>query len=299
MIAGELSQRAETLKNQRVPYVVATVTRARPPTSAKPGDCALVLADGRIEGFVGGMCAEPSVRLHGLRALEHGEPVVLHIAGDDAQALEDSGTVTVANPCSSGGSVEIFLEPRFPPARIVAVGQTPTAAYLRKLSQALGYEIDTDLVPGSDCAAFVVASHGGEELEPLRGALEAGVSYVGLVASRARGDQLRRELRRAGLGDAKIERLHTPAGLAIGARTPQEIALSILAEVVATSRLEGVGATSLQARHAEAIDPVCGMTVAATESALQVDYQGQSVYFCGERCLSAFEHDPARYDAPR
>ena len=115
MITGNLARRARDLSERREPYVSAVVVRAQKPTSVRPGDAALVLADGRIEGFVGGACAESSLRLHAARVLETGEPLLLRIlpgGSEDEQAAE--GAIVVHNPCLSGGALEIFLEPVLP-----------------------------------------------------------------------------------------------------------------------------------------------------------------------------------------
>jgi xanthine dehydrogenase accessory factor len=204
------------------PFVRATVVRAQRPSSVKAGDTAVVLPDGTIDGFVGGACSEESVRLHALRVLETGEPLVLRILPGDGEAPAEEGAVTVSNPCLSGGALEIFLEPHLPAPRMTVVGDTPVARALASLAEQLGYE-----VVGDADAAVVVASHGHDEEEALSRALRAGVPYVGLVASRRRGAAVL-----SSLDEADRERVHTPAGLDIGARTPVEIALSILAEIV-------------------------------------------------------------------
>src|SRR3954447_22029804 len=126
MIAARLSRRADELRAARTPFVVATVVRAQRPTSVHTGDAALVLADGTIEGFVGGACAEQSVRLHALRALETHEGMLLRILPDDTpESAAAEGAVNVSNPCLSGGALEIFLEPRVPAPRVAIVGDTP------------------------------------------------------------------------------------------------------------------------------------------------------------------------------
>jgi xanthine dehydrogenase accessory factor len=237
MMTDRLAWRAEALADERVPFVQATVVRARRPASVRPGATALVLADGHIEGFVGGACAEESVRLHALRALETGEALLLRIEPGNGDADAIDGAVTVHNPCVSGGGLEIFLEPHLPPARVHVVGDTPVAFALAELGRDLGYDVAPsaggELELGGDDAAVVVASHGRDEEHALVTALEAGIPYVGLVASRARGESVKDAL---DVRDEDRARLHTPAGLDIGARTPEEIALSILAEIVAMRR---------------------------------------------------------------
>jgi xanthine dehydrogenase accessory factor len=236
MIAPALSRRADELRAVRAPFVVATVVRAQRPTSVHAGDTALVLADGTIEGFVGGACAEQSVRLHALRALETGEGLLLRILPGDDDAPAAEGAVTVQNPCLSGGSLEIFLEPMLVAPRVLVIGETPIAHALVRL----GEELDLDMVaaPGDEVEpiesdlALVVAAHGRDELRALRTALEARVPYVGLVASRVRGAAVVEELRAEGVDLERLATLETPAGLDIGARTPSEIALSIFARIV-------------------------------------------------------------------
>src|SRR6266513_3632671 len=198
MIKDALANRVQRLAQERTPFVVATVVRARHPTSVRPGDSALVLADGTIKGFVGGVCAESSVRLYSLRALETGEAVLLRVVPGDAQAEGEDGiegAVVEHNPCLSGGSLEIFLEPQLPAARIAILGTAPIAGALARVAAAAGYDVATgsgELV--EDAAAVVVASHGAGEEHLLAAALRAGVPYVALVASARRGQAVRESL---------------------------------------------------------------------------------------------------------
>jgi xanthine dehydrogenase accessory factor len=237
MIGEGLANRFAALEHERVAFVQATVVRAGRPASVRAGATALVLGDGTIEGFVGGHCAEPSVRLHALRALETGEALLLRIEPGDGAGAAVEGAVTEHNPCLSGGALEIFLEPHLPPPRLHVVGETPIALALAHLGRSLGYDVaahsDGAVEPSSDDAAVIVASHGRDEDRALATALDAGVPYVGLVASRKRGQAVVADL---DVSDDDRARVHTPAGLDIGARTPEEIALSILAEIVATRR---------------------------------------------------------------
>lgn len=236
-----MSERAQQLRRARMPFVHATVVRAQQPTSSHPGDEAILLSDGTIEGFVGGHCAQNSVRKAALGALQAGESVLLRVLPDgDVHFPEAPGACVVVNPCLSGGALEIFLDPQVPPPLVRICGATPIAEALAALTAALGYEVqrdgDADL---AQATAVVVATHGGPEAQLIRAALDAGVGYVGLVASKVRGGAILDALM---LTDADRRRVHTPVGLPIGARTPAEIAVSILAQVVRAIRLGGLTA---------------------------------------------------------
>jgi xanthine dehydrogenase accessory factor len=290
MMPAAMSRRARQLADQGESFVTATVVRAQSPTSVVAGNVALVLGDGTIEGFVGGACAEHSVRAYSLNALQDGEAVLLKILpfGDESigpegrEVATEEGSVTVQNPCLSGGAIEIFLEPVLPAPRVLVVGDTPIAGALRRLAPELGLEA-VGGEPRQGDLALVVAAHGRDELHALRAALEAGLPYVGLVASKKRGDGVLGELRGDGVAPELLERIDVPAGLDIGARTPAEIALAILARVVEVRR----GAS--RAAAATAVDPVCGMTVAAAPGTLSLEHDGETVYFCCEGCKAEFE----------
>lgn len=313
-----VADRAAELTRMRVPYVHARVVLAERPTSANPGDEALVLPDGSMEGFVGGDCAESTVRAQSLALLDSGESLLLRITPEPEEA--PAGVLSVHNPCLSGGTLEIFLEPRRPAPLVVVAGETPIARALLVIGRALGYELvrhSASLPP--DVAAVIVASHGRDESELLGAAVRAEVPYIGLVASPKRGaavvasldldDQPVTALPMPGTSLASPGRsaIHTPAGLDIGARTPEEIALSILADIVArrprpTGRSavldSAAGVVGLDApAAADATDPVCAMAVAAMDSSLHLDHDGTRYYFCGSGCLRAFAADPAAFNA--
>lgn len=281
MIRQDLSGRATSLRSSRQPFVHARVVWAERPTSAKPGDEAIVLADGTVEGFVGGECAEATVVGQSLSVLNTGQPLLLRIT--PRPEPEQEGKLVVHNPCLSGGTLEIFLEPSLPAPMVQVVGDSPIALALLTLGQPLGYT----MLPWSgaieaDAAAVVVASHGKDEEKPLVTALEAGVPYVGLVASKRRGAAVVSALPVS--AELKV-RVHSPAGLDIGAATAEEVALSILAEIVAGQPRRAREGHPLVADVCTAIDPVCGMSVAVTPDALHLG----DVYFCGPGCLKTFQ----------
>lgn len=279
-----IGERAQQLVAARTPFVHARVVRAQPPTSAYPGDEAILLADGTIEGFVGGQCAQNSVRKAALGALQAGESVLLRVLPDgDVHFPEAPGACVVVNPCLSGGSLEIFLTPRLPAPLIRVYGATPIGDALIQLCGVLGYDArrDTDL---SDTAAVVIASHGGPEAEIIRAALDHGVGYIGLVASKVRGASILSTLE---LSDAERARVHTPVGLPIGAKTPAEIAVSIAAELVASIR-GGLRVPPVGGGTADAVDPVCGMTVTIGAATEHLTLAGAEYWFCGPGCRAAF-----------
>jgi xanthine dehydrogenase accessory factor len=233
------------LERARVPFVEATVVRCASPTSARPGDRAVVLGDGTIDGFVGGSCADATVRLQALRVLETGEPVLLRILpGEEDGPSDEEGAVVVANPCLSGGALELFLEPHLPAPRVAVTGESPIARAFVDLAARAGFDARLGAVAEAGDFGAVVASLGHGDEDAVRRALEAGCEYVGLVASHKRGAGVLEELRAAGVPDDALARVKTPAGLDLGARTHAEIAVAILAEVVAARRAPAVAALS-------------------------------------------------------
>jgi xanthine dehydrogenase accessory factor len=297
---------ADRLRADRRPFVSATVVRAERPTSAKAGDTAVVLDDGTIVGFVGGECAQASVQTQALAALAARTPVLLTISPDaDGPGTEPvtphEGAIVVHNPCLSGGTLEIFLEPAVPPLLVVVFGDAPIARSVRELAAWMGYDarVGESVAPAQVGAAgaVVVAMHGGDEAAALRAALDTGVPYVGLVASRRRGQAV---LDALDLTADERSRVRSPAGLDIGSHSPEEVALSIMAEVVSRQPTaaappadgpvpgSGPGPTVV-------VDPVCGMEVVPTEHTRHADHDGVRFWFCGSGCEQAFLAAPETF----
>jgi xanthine dehydrogenase accessory factor len=321
MIPERLARRGDELARGGEPFVTATVVRVQHPTSVSPGSAALVRSDGTIEGFVGGVCAQHSVRLYSLEAIETGEPLLLRIMPDPDELNPDEapidsghelsreeGAVTVRNPCLSGGAIEVFLEPTMPAPRLLAAGDSPIVAALARLGPEVGFEVVVSdgrrdpLTPAVGDFALIVAAHGRDELSILRSGVELGLPYVGLVASAKRGSSVLEELRGEGVGEELIASIDTPAGLEIGARDPGEVALAILAQIIQLRRRDGLdlAARSGPAAGAQAlrgpltaVDPICGMTVVVVEDTPSAQLDGETIYFCCEGCRRAFEQQQA------
>jgi xanthine dehydrogenase accessory factor len=283
-----MTARATELLAERVPFVHATVVRAQSPTSARAGDDAIILSDGTIEGFVGGQCAEQSVRTAALDALGRGESLLLRVLPGGGEGFPElPGAKVVLNPCLSGGALEVFLEPMVPPPVLYIVGETPICDAVAALAESLGFvfaavrTLECNQPEGA--VAVIVASHGRGEPESIRAALDADVRFVGLVASRRRGEAV---LGAMDLTKEERDRVHTPVGLDIGARTAAEVALSIMASVVRAMRTEGLVAPSAPARPppAQVVDPVCGMTVVVGPDTPHRTIDGVEHWYCSTGC---------------
>ena len=283
-----ISERTGQLVRARTPFVHATVVRAQQPTSAHAGDEAIVLPDGTIEGFVGGQCAQNSVRQATRCALQTGESVLLRVLPDGETHFPDApGASVVVNPCLSGGALEIFLAPWLPSPLVGIVGATPIADKLAEVCAVVGFEVRRDDADGlAGLTAVVIASHGGPEAQAIRSALDAGLGYIGLVASRIRGAAVLSELT---LSEPERARVHTPVGLDIRAKTPAEIAVSIVADLIRGIRVGGLRVVTTQpAPSATAVDPVCGMTVTIGPDTEHLRLDGDDYWFCSPGCHASF-----------
>lgn len=290
---SRLAARVAELVSEGIPFVQATVVRAQCPTSARPGDSAVVLADGSIEGFVGGLCAEGSVRVAALPLLDQAEPLLLRILPDDSGSFPDAdGAMTVVNPCLSGGAIEVFLEPKLPAPRIALVGSTPIADALAHFGEPLGFAMvrgdgaAAGVPAAAGCTAMLISSHGRNEEQAIRSALDAGVEFIGLVASAKRGAAVLASL---DLTPAESKLVRSPVGIDIGAKTAEEIALSILAELVRALRAEGLRpAASDLVLPESAIDPVCGMAVVVAPDTAHARVNGADYWFCNPGCRARY-----------
>lgn len=243
----ELSNISDDLRASQKPFVLATVVRVTGSTSSNPGAKALLDQEGTIlHGWLGGGCTRGAVMRIAKEALAEGTPKLISIAPEDqleaigvqSGDLKD-GVKFARNGCPSGGSIDIFVEPVLPRPELVIFGASPVARALYKLAPILSWSVregDTKAAEISNQTAFLIATQGQGDLDALRKALSASADYIAFVGSTRKFASLRAKLTKEGIAEKALESVQAPAGLDIGAQTPEEIALSILAELIQNRR---------------------------------------------------------------
>jgi xanthine dehydrogenase accessory factor len=298
-VHGLTFERIAVLAASGEPFALATVTWRRGPSSGKGGSKAAVHPDGRVEGWLGGACAEPSVVLAALEALQDGGSRLLVLGEDDSRP----GVTVVPMACSSEGAMEVFVEAVLPVPDVWVVGRSPAVRTLEALAEALGWrvrvvDVDLDLSAVGPRSMVVVATQGHYDEPALEAALGTPAAYVGLVASGKRASAVRTQLREQGVDERALTRLRAPAGLDLGATTHEEIAVAILAELVAL-RASRSGAPAVEVtRPQTAVDPVCGMTVDVERARFVSVHEGRTVFFCAAGCKRAYDADPTAFAVP-
>jgi xanthine dehydrogenase accessory factor len=350
----EYFRTAHELMRAGRPFATATVVRAERPTSGKPGDRALITADGTLVGWIGGSCAQPTVIREALAAIAEDRSRLIRLSPEPGVRPVPEGIAEVPLTCFSGGTLDIFIEPHHPRPRLLLVGSLPVAQALAHLGHAMNYHViavdptESDAMAHADevvrsleeivtritpLTFVVIATHGEFDEPALTKVLATDAPYVGLVASRKRGEAVLDALAAEGVARETLARVRYPAGLDIHARRGDEIALGIMAEIVKTrrslERLAGTGdrasdiaaATShtaprpgaparplavLRTPQVEtqdaaastpgtATDPVCGMSV-RIEGALHThEFEGRTFYFCCGGCRARFAKDPHKF----
>ncbi len=317
LFASELVKREE-------PFVLATVVRREAPSSARVGDTALITQSGVFHGWVGGSCTHPTVVREALRALEDRLPRLIALS-PSPDADRRPGITALPMTCHSGGSVDIYIEPVLPAPRLVVFGASPVAQALVRLGTALGYAVDA-VDPDADRARFpeadrvftqgdaaplrpksgapgawlgaVVATMGQWDEDGVRAAVALEPAYLGVVASRTRFAEIRDALLAGGSSADALGRILNPAGVDIGAHLPEEIALSVLAQIVQLRNAEQTPApppTKTSPPAEEAVDPICGMTVVVATARHTAEFGGRTFYFCCGGCREKFLREPQRY----
>jgi xanthine dehydrogenase accessory factor len=329
----DLLQLAASLARAGDVFALATVVRREPASSAQVGNMALITERGEFHGWLGGSCIQPSVVREALAAIRAGNPRLISLSPDPTVERR-TGVTAFPMTCHSGGSVDIYVEPVLPAPRLVVFGLSPIAQALARLGKAMGYRIDA-VDRDADAKAFpeadrvivnfvpdeyqqrpesekgrvfaIVVTLGHRDEDAAWDALSIEPVYLGVVASRTRFAHIRAALMARGAAAAAVDRIRNPAGLDIGARSPEEIALSILAEIVQLRQAAAEGLIpSAEAASAELEepalvreerDPVCGMIVNIATATHRVEHDGRTYYFCCGGCRARFLETPARYAA--
>jgi xanthine dehydrogenase accessory factor len=292
----DVLERVAALREARTAFVLATVVASYPPQSVRAGAKGIILADGTIEGWIGGGCIRPVILDEARDALASGMPRLVRMNAGDARE-GSHGVRAYPMTCQGEGGVEIYLEPVLPVPRLCVLGDTPVGQALARLARESGYAI---VVSPNDAEAVVVATMGVGDEEALEAAARSGATYVGLVASRKKASFLFDYARASGVPDEQLARVKAPAGLDLGGMWPSEIALSIMAEIVqrahakpASQSEAGVSepvahAASRTPRLSTAIDPICGMTVDIATAKHTLVIGAETHYFCCPHCKASF-----------
>jgi len=287
-------------------FAMATVVWRKPPSSGQHGSRAIITSDGTLHGWIGGACAEPVVVREATRVIEAGVPSLIWLGQpEDFEGMHvPAGVVTVPMSCQSEGALQLFVEPVLAAPEVIIVGRSPMAMTLLDLVRDIGWR--GEILDGSDFTAaavnpssvVVVATQGHGDEEAVEAAVAGNPAFIGLVASRKRGEAVLGFLADRGVPAERIAGVRVPIGLDLGHTTHREIAVAILAELV---QLRASGAFASRptllplAEPAQVIDLVCGMTVAAVPANRPYAYQGTTYYFCAMGCRVAFEKDPESF----
>lgn len=291
---GELARSGQT-------FALATVVWRQGPSSSKQGSRAIITADGQLHGWIGGACAEPVVIREAKQVMADGNARLLLLgAADQFGTVVPEGMTVVPISCQSEGALEIYIEPVLPVPHLVIVGSSPMTHSLAEMARALGW--CTDLFRPQDFTAgradersmVIVATQGHDDEDMIERAVAMRPAYLGLVASRRRGEALLGYLAERGVPKDQLDKVHAPAGLDLGKTTHEEMAVAILAELVQL-RASGAFARKSKLKLAEAVDPVCGMTVMANASAKPLEHGGITYYFCCVGCHRTFSENPDAY----
>jgi len=305
---------AARLHRSGEPFVMATVVWSHGPTSGKPGSKALIRSDGKVVGWLGGACAEPTVVRAARQALSDGRPSLMYLGPDDGDPARE-GIQFVPMACESEGSMEVYLEPVLPAQGLYVVGHSPAARTLAGLAHTLGWMVTVvddggsapsypegivvrqklDLHDAGPQSFVVVATQGHYDEAALESALTTPARYIGLVSSRKRARSVFEYLKTQGFDLASIDRIHAPAGLDLGHLDHRDMAVAILADLVQRKSEPVTGALTVDASLTEAIDPVCGMTVDVARARWKSVHEGADVYFCAAGCQTAFDANPGKY----
>jgi xanthine dehydrogenase accessory factor len=310
----------ELTNGEKPPYAVAMVVNRVAPSSGKPGDKAIIFPDGTLKGWIGGGCTRGIVLKEALLAIQQGKPRLVNISPGAENDHTRQGVVSYNMTCQSGGSVDVYIEPVLPKPHILIMGKSHIGMALSKLAKVTGYQV-TVLSSGADKITFpdadkvidfaqldktlispdtfiVVCTQGENDDQALKQAIESGAPYVSFVSSLRKGNSVYNNLKKQGIPVSELARVKTPAGLNINAKLPEEVAISILAEIISRMREErpsesGAGTTLNLTEYF--INPVCNIPVQKNSAKHVIKYKDQDYFFCCDGCKVSFELDPENY----
>ena len=310
--------KANDLSSAGEPYAIAMVVNRQVPSSGKPGDKAIIEKNGKLTGWIGGGCTRGIILKEASLAIGDGKPRLVKIS-PSGETQETPGVINYPMTCQSGGMVEVYIEPVMPKPHIVVMGKSHVAMALSRIAKAMSYRVtaissNADRVTFPDAdeiyesvpenvvnagSSVIVCTQGENDELALLSAVKSNARYVAFVASRRKGNAVFRFLRDEGIEMDKLREIRTPAGLDINAKLPEEVAVSIIAQIIQEYRDESANdstdSDALATNENLYINPVCGVPVEKSTAKHVIDYKGESVYFCCDGCKVQFEAEPEKF----
>jgi len=318
----EFLQQANELRKANEPFAWAIVVRREGPSSGKVGDKAIINQYGELLGWIGGGCTKSIVLKEAQEAILEGQPRLLRISSREENGSKN-GVKDYKMTCPSGGAVDVYIEPVLSKPQLIIMGKSAIARALARLGKAMNFKVAAmaadagistfpsvdelhakiDLRPLkiTNHTFLVIATQGEQDEEALTAALQTDLPYIAFVASRKKRTAVLNYLKNKGIDEGSLKKIKSPAGLDIGAKLPEEVAVSILAEMIQVFRTSGfplqkIGkevASNFESGHYT--NPVCGMPIEKATAKYVLEYKGEQVYFCCDGCKVKFEEKPEKY----
>ena len=311
----------QSLYQNKEPFAIAFVVNREVPSSGKPGDKAVITKDGKITGWIGGGCTRGIVLKEALEAIDTGKPRLVKIS-PDGKVESSPGVNAYPMTCHSGGTVELYIEPVLPKPQLLVMGKSNVAMALAKLGKAMDYpvtiaaksidktgfgDVDRIIEKGlkkgdvTTNTCIVVCTQGENDEDALEQAVKSDAPYIAFVASMRKANAIFTTLRQRGISFEQLKKIKTPAGLNINAKLPEEVAVSILAQIIEFIRKEDAEMPTLKKESKPAemddlfINPVCNVPVQKSTAKHVIKYKKKDYYFCCDGCKVSFEKEPAKY----
>ena len=311
----------QSLYQNKEPFAIAFVVNREVPSSGKPGDKAVITKDGKITGWIGGGCTRGIVLKEALEAIDTGKPRLVKIS-PDGKVESSPGVNAYPMTCHSGGTVELYIEPVLPKPQLLVMGKSNVAMALAKLGKAMDYpvtiaaksidktgfgDVDRIIEKGlkkgdvTTNTCIVVCTQGENDEDALEQAVKSDAPYIAFVASMRKANAIFTTLRQRGISFEQLKKIKTPAGLNINAKLPEEVAVSILAQIIEFIRKEDAEMPTLKKESKPAemddlfINPVCNVPVQKSTAKHVINYKKKDYYFCCDGCKVSFEKEPAKY----